>query len=125
MINNNHSFCKQYDGMYKNHFKRIGDLILSLVGLIILSPIYFIISMLLFFTTKGKVLFSQERVGKGNKVFKVLKFKSMNDKKDDQGVLLPNTERMTRVGKFIRATSLDEIPQLINVLKGDMSFIGP
>mgnify|MGYP003146981849 CR=1 FL=1 len=111
--------------MYKRFFKRTGDFIFSLLGLIILLPVYIVLCIVLFVTMNRKVFFTQERVGKNNHTFKVLKFKSMNDKRDTEGELLSNEERMTRIGRFIRATSLDEMPQLINVLKGDMSFIGP
>ena len=96
-----------------------------MIGLVFLSPVFLVISLLLALTMDGKVLFTQSRVGKGNKIFKVFKFKSMNDKRDANGELLANEERLTKLGRFIRSTSLDELPQLFNVIKGDMSFIGP
>jgi lipopolysaccharide/colanic/teichoic acid biosynthesis glycosyltransferase len=101
------------------------DIVFSLIGLTVLSPIFIIVTVLLFFTNKGKPFFFQERPGKDEKIFKLCKFKSMNDKKDAKGVLLPDRERLTSTGKFIRQTSIDELPQLYNVLKGDMSLIGP
>jgi len=111
--------------MYRKFIKRIIDLLASIIGLILISPVYLVISLLLAITMNGKVLFTQSRVGKSNKIFRVFKFKSMNDKRDAKGELLSNEERLTPLGRFIRSTSLDELPQLINVLKGDMSFIGP
>jgi lipopolysaccharide/colanic/teichoic acid biosynthesis glycosyltransferase len=111
--------------MYKNYTKRILDFSLSLTGFIILSPIFLIITLLLCFANNGKPFFFQPRPGKNEKIFKVIKFKTMNDKKDRNGNLLPDAERLTRIGGFIRKTSLDEIPQLINVIKGNMSLIGP
>jgi lipopolysaccharide/colanic/teichoic acid biosynthesis glycosyltransferase len=111
--------------MYKKYFKRLLDIVLSLFGLIILSPVFIIVTVLLFFANKGKPFFFQERPGKGEKIFKVIKFKTMTDKCDAEGLLLPNKDRLTNVGRFIRAASLDELPQLINVLKGDISLIGP
>ena len=111
--------------MYKYFFKRIIDFILSFTGLIILSPVFIIVTILLFFANNGKPFFFQQRPGKNEKIFKIIKFKTMNDRKDENGNLLPDKERLTKTGKFIRKTSLDEIPQLINVIKGDMSLIGP
>lgn len=112
--------------MYRKGFKRCFDFILSLMGLIVISPIFLVVMILLFFYNKGAgAFFTQSRPGKNGKIFKVIKFKSMTDEKDEQGVLLPNEKRITPIGTFIRKTSLDEIPQLINVLKGDMSLIGP
>lgn len=111
--------------MYRNFLKRIIDFILSFIGLIALSPIFFIVLILLMVNNQGKPFFFQRRPGKKGKIFKVIKFKTMNDKKDANGELLPDAERLTKVGIFVRKTSLDEIPQLINVLKGDMSLIGP
>jgi len=111
--------------MYKNFFKRILDFILSFVGFIIISPIFIIVTIILFFANSGRPFFFQERPGKGEEFFRVIKFKSMNDKRDKNGDLLSDKERLTKVGKFIRKTSLDEIPQLLNVVKGDMSLIGP
>ena len=112
--------------MYKNGIKRIIDFVLSLIGLVVLSPVFIIVTILLYFANKGAgVFFTQERPGKEGRIFKVIKFKSMTDERDANGILLSNEERITRVGAFIRSTSLDEIPQLINVLKGDMALIGP
>lgn len=111
--------------MYKNFFKRLIDFTLSLIGLIILSPLFIIVTIALAIANGGKPFFLQPRPGRNEKVFKVIKFKSMNDKKDANGNLLPDALRMTKAGSFVRKTSLDEIPQLINVLKGDMSLIGP
>src|SRR5690554_2282121 len=111
--------------MYKNYFKRIFDFLAALFGLLILSPIFIIVTVALFFANQGKPFFLQERPGKNQRIFKIIKFKSMNDKKDANGNLLPDAERLTPIGAFVRKTSLDEIPQLINVLKGDMSLIGP
>jgi lipopolysaccharide/colanic/teichoic acid biosynthesis glycosyltransferase len=98
---------------------------LSLVGLIILSPVFIVLTLLLFIANRGKPFFTQSRPGRHEKIFKIIKFKTMNDKRDAGGNLLPDSERLTSIGKFVRKTSLDEIPQLINVLKGDMSLIGP
>lgn len=111
--------------MYKNYFKRLFDFLAALIGLICLSPIFIIVTIGLYFANQGKPFFLQERPGLNEKIFKIIKFKTMNDKKDAQGNLLPDAERLTSVGAFVRKTSLDEIPQLINVLKGDMSIIGP
>lgn len=111
--------------MYTLFFKNIFDFIFSLIGLIVFLPIIVIIFILLLFANKGKPLFYQSRPGKNEKVFKIIKFKTMNDKKDASGKLLSDTERLTPIGKFIRKTSLDEVLQLINVIKGDMSFVGP
>ena len=112
--------------MYRSFFKRIIDFTLVLIALIILSPLLFIIIICLYFANEGAgVFFLQMRPGKNGKLFKVIKFKSMNDRTDSNGNLLPNELRITKVGAFIRKTSIDEIPQLINVLKGDMSLVGP
>ena len=111
--------------MYKHFFKRLIDIVLTLVGLIILSPVFIIVMLVLMFNNNGKPFFFQQRIGKKNRLFKVVKFKTMNDKKDKNGNLLPDKDRLTSVGKFVRNTSLDELPQLINVLKGDMSLVGP
>lgn len=111
--------------MYKNFLKPIIDFVLALIGLIILLPIFVIVTVGLFIANQGKPFFIQLRPGKKEKIFKILKFKTMNDKKDRYGELLPDAERLTKIGGFVRKTSLDEIPQLINVLKGDMSLIGP
>lgn len=112
--------------MYKHFFKRFFDLCISLIALVVVSPILLVVAVLLLFFNKGAgVFFLQERPGKNNKIFKVIKFKTMTDERDANGELLPNKERLTPFGKFVRATSLDELPQLINVLKGDMALIGP
>lgn len=112
--------------MYKYLFKRIIDFTLSLLGFIIISPVFLFIWIWLTIANKGAgAFFFQERPGKDEKIFKVIKFKTMNDRKDASGKLLPDAQRLTKVGKFVRSTSLDEIPQLLNVIKGDMSLIGP
>ncbi len=111
--------------MYKGFFKRFFDFAIALTGLIVLSPVFLIVATLLAVANGGKVFFTQERPGRNERIFRVVKFKSMNDKRDMSGNLLPDKDRLTAVGSFIRKTSLDEIPQLINVLKGDMSLVGP
>lgn len=111
--------------MYKFVFKRFMDFIASFFGLLLLSPIFIIVALFLFFANQGKPFFFQERPGLNEKIFKIIKFKTMNDKVDREGNLLPDSSRLTKIGSFVRKTSLDEIPQLINVLKGDMSLIGP
>jgi lipopolysaccharide/colanic/teichoic acid biosynthesis glycosyltransferase len=105
--------------------KRILDLILTCVGLVILSPLYIFISLLVWITIGRPILFHQLRPGLAGKPFDIYKFRSMNDKKDLHGVLLPDAERLTRLGKLLRASSLDELPELINILKGQMSWVGP
>jgi lipopolysaccharide/colanic/teichoic acid biosynthesis glycosyltransferase len=111
--------------MYKFFFKPLLDFILSLLGLIISSPLFLIVFIALLFANKGKVFFLQNRPGKNEEIFKIIKFRTMNDKRDAHGNLLPDVERLTTIGKLVRKTSLDEIPQLINVLLGNMSLIGP
>ncbi|WP_195439664.1 sugar transferase [Parabacteroides goldsteinii] len=112
--------------MYKHFFKRLLDFILSLLALSILGPILLIIIVWLHFANKGAgAFFLQERPGKNDKIFKVIKFKTMTDERDTEGNLLPDADRLTKVGKFVRSSSIDELPQLINVLKGDMALIGP
>lgn len=111
--------------MYKNYFKRLFDFLAAFFGIVLLSPIFIIVMVGLYFANQGKPFFFQARPGKNERIFKIIKFKTMNDKKDAQGNLLPDAERLTPIGAFVRKTSLDEIPQLINVLKGDMSLIGP
>ncbi|MCU7581755.1 sugar transferase [Riemerella anatipestifer] len=111
--------------MYKNFFKRILDFSLALIGFIILFPVFIIVMILLTISSEGKPFFFQKRPGLNERIFSIIKFKTMNDKKDAQGNLLSDAERLTVVGKFVRKTSLDEIPQLLNVIKGDMSLIGP
>ena len=111
--------------MYKNYFKRLFDFTAALVGLLLLSPIFILVTIGLFFANQGKPFFFQTRPGKDEKLFRIVKFKTMNDKKDSEGNLLSDAERLTTIGRFVRKTSLDELPQLLNVLKGDMSLIGP
>ena len=112
--------------MYKYFFKRFLDFWISLIALICISPILLVVTIWLHFANKGAgAFFFQERPGKDEKIFKVIKFKTMTDERDEEGNLLPDELRITKVGKFVRSTSIDELPQLINVLKGDMSFIGP
>lgn len=112
--------------MYRNFFKRLFDFIISLTAIICLSPIFIIVTIWLHFANKGAgVFFFQERPGLNAKLFKIIKYKTMTDQRDENGVLLPDAERVTQVGKFVRSSSLDELPQLFNVLKGDMSLIGP
>jgi len=116
---------KQKTVMYKKYLKRPIDFTLSLIGFILISPIFILVTILLFFANNGKPFFFQQRPGKNEKIFKIIKFKTMNDKKDKEGNLLSDAERLTKIGKFVRKTSLDEIPQLLNVIKGDMSLVGP
>ena len=112
--------------MYKHFFKRFFDFWIALVGLTVISPVLLIVTVWLHFANKGAgAFFLQERPGKNAKIFKVIKFKTMTDERDAEGRLLPDAQRLTKVGKFVRSTSLDELPQLINVLKGDMALIGP
>lgn len=112
--------------MYKHFFKRLFDFIISLIAIICISPILLVVTIWLHFANKGAgAFFFQERPGKNSKIFKVIKFKTMTDEKDANGKLLPDAQRLTKVGKFVRSTSIDELPQLINVLKGDMALIGP
>lgn len=111
--------------MYKIFIKPSFDFFASFFGLIILMPVILMVSVLLFIANDGKPFFFQLRPGKNGKIFNIIKFKTMSDKKDSLGELLSDAERLTKVGKFVRKTSLDEIPQLFNVIKGDMSLIGP
>ena len=111
--------------MYNILFKPLFDFVFSVFGLILLSPLFIFVTIALFFTNNGKPFFFQPRPGKNGKLFKIIKFKTMNDKKDLEGNLLSDGQRLTKIGKFVRKTSIDEIPQLINVVKGDMSIIGP
>jgi len=111
--------------MYKNIIKPIFDFSASLVVLLVFLPLFILITVALYFANSGKPFFFQQRPGKNGKIFKIVKFKTMTDAKDINGNLLPDAERLTTIGTFVRKTSLDEIPQLINVLKGDMSLIGP
>lgn len=112
--------------MYKHFFKRFLDFWISLIALVCISPILLIVAVWLHFANKGAgVFFLQDRPGKDGKIFKVIKFKTMTDERDVAGNFLPDEKRLTKVGKFVRSTSIDELPQLINVLKGDMALIGP
>ena len=112
--------------MYKHFFKRFFDFWISLIALICISPILLVITIWLHFANKGAgAFFFQERPGKDGKIFKVIKYKTMTDERDAEGNLLPDEERLTKVGRFVRSTSIDELPQLVNVLKSDMALIGP
>ncbi|KGO89386.1 sugar transferase [Flavobacterium suncheonense] len=111
--------------MYRNFFKRILDFNVALLLLLLLSPILLFAIIGLFFANSGKPFFVQQRPGQHGKIFTIVKFKTMNDKKDQNGHLLSDAERLTSIGRFVRKTSLDELPQLFNVVKGDMSLIGP
>ena len=112
--------------MYKHFFKRVLDILISLVALLLVGWFLVIVAVWLHFANKGAgAFFFQERPGKDAKIFKVIKFKTMTDERDEEGNLLPDEQRLTKVGRFVRSTSIDELPQLLNVLKGDMSLIGP
>lgn len=112
--------------MYKHFFKRFFDFWISLIALIIISPLLLVITIWLHFANKGAgAFFTQERPGKNGKIFKVIKYKTMTDERDAEGTLLPDAQRLTKVGRFVRSLSIDELPQLFNVLKGDMALIGP
>lgn len=111
--------------MYKNFIKRFLDVLLSFLGLLLLSPVFLAVTIGLFIANDGKPFFVQNRPGKNGMIFKIIKFKTMNDKKNAEGNLLSDSERLTTIGSLVRKTSVDEIPQLINVLLGDMSLIGP
>ena len=111
--------------MYKNFIKPAIDFVLALVGFLFLSPVFVLVTIGLFFANDGKPFFFQLRPGKDGKIFKIIKFKTMTDKKDENGNLLPDADRLTKIGSFVRKTSLDEIPQLLNVIKGDMALVGP
>ena len=111
--------------MYRVFVKRVFDFILALTGLLIISPVFIVFFIALAIANEGKPFFLQKRPGKSGKIFTIIKFKTMNDKTDSEGNLLPDAERLTAVGSFVRKTSIDEIPQLINVLIGDMALIGP
>ena len=122
-VNHNISICLN---MYKFFFKRFFDFWISLTGLIIISPLLLVVTIWLHFANKGTgAFFFQDRPGKDGRIFKVIKFKTMTDERDAEGNLLPDADRITKVGQFVRSTSIDELPQLINVLKGDMALIGP
>ena len=111
--------------MYRNIIKPVLDFLTALIAFIVLSPIFVVVTVGLWFANDGKPFFYQLRPGKGERIFRIIKFKTMNDRCDANGQLLPDAERLTKIGAFVRKTSLDEIPQLLNVLKGDMSVIGP
>ncbi|MDB5120812.1 MAG: Sugar transferase involved in lipopolysaccharide synthesis [Sphingobacteriales bacterium] len=111
--------------MYKLYFKRAFDLIIAITVMMLLLPLFLIVMLVLFIANNGSAFFTQIRPGKDEKLFKILKFKTMNDKVDAEGNYLPDHQRLTAVGKIVRKTSLDELPQLINVINGDMSLIGP
>ncbi|HEY1033132.1 MAG TPA: sugar transferase [Flavipsychrobacter sp.] len=111
--------------MYRNFIKPLFDALIALVILVVLSPVIVLTALLLFIANNGKPFFFQQRPGKHGRIFRIVKFKTMNDKKDAQGNLLPDADRLTIIGKIVRKSSLDELPQLINVLKGDMSLVGP
>ena len=111
--------------MYKTHLKRFIDFFAALAGIVIIIPVLAIVSLLLLFANKGTPFFVQPRPSKNNRIFKLVKFKTMNDRCDTSGKLLPDKDRLTKAGRLVRSTSLDELPQLLNVLKGDMSLIGP
>lgn len=111
--------------IYRKYIKRILDILLAFTGLILTSPLLLVVMLGLAFANKGKIFFTQRRPGKNARIFKVIKFKTMTDARDAYGQLLPDADRLTKIGKFVRSTSIDELPQLINVLKGDMSLIGP
>ena len=115
-----------YSLMYKYVLKRVIDFILVLIILVVVGPILLLITIWLHFANKGAgAFFTQERPGKDGKIFRVIKFKTMTDERDTDGNLLPDAQRLTKVGRFVRSTSIDELPQLLNVLKGDMALIGP
>lgn len=111
--------------MYQSFIKPILDRLCAAIALLLLSPVFFLVTLALTIANQGKPFFFQKRPGKNERIFSIIKFKTMNDKKDSHGNLLPDKIRLTKVGKFVRKTSLDELPQLFNVLKGDMSLVGP
>lgn len=111
--------------MYKRYIKRFLDFILSLLAIVVLSPIYLVVAILVKTKLGSPVLFTQDRPGKDEKIFKMYKFRTMTDQRDEEGNLLPDDIRLTKFGKLLRSTSLDELPELFNILKGDMSIVGP
>ena len=111
--------------MYRYFFKRFFDFVLSLIAIIILSPVYIIVAILVRVKLGSPVIFTQERPGKDEKIFKMYKFRTMTDERDENGELLPDIQRLTKFGRFLRNSSLDELPELFNILKGDMSIVGP
>ncbi|WP_029179744.1 sugar transferase [Streptococcus suis] len=112
-------------GLYQKYFKRLLDIILSVIAIILLFPIILLVSLFVYFKLGTPILFKQERPGKNEKIFKMYKFRTMTDEKDENGQLLPDSVRLTAFGKWLRSTSLDELPELFNILKGDMSIVGP
>jgi len=116
---------KRYRGIYRNYLKRPLDFILSLTGIIVLSPLLIIITILVRIKLGSPVIFRQKRPGLNEKIFTLYKFRTMTDERDESGELLPDEVRLTKFGKFLRSTSLDELPELFNILKGDMSLVGP
>ncbi len=118
-------FKKKKCGIYERYIKRFLDFTLSLIALILLSPILLVFTVVGIIKMKGNPFFYQQRPGKNEKIFKLIKFRTMTNKKDKQGNLLPDEQRLTSYGRFLRSTSIDELPELINILKGDMSIIGP
>lgn len=111
--------------LYRNFIKHLIDRVIAFIGLLVLSPIFLIVCIGLIIANRGSVFFLQKRPGRNSRIFHVIKFKTMNDRRDSNGELLSDAERLTKLGMFIRKTSLDEIPQLLNVIKGDMSLVGP
>lgn len=111
--------------MYAKYIKRLLDIVLSLIAIIVLSPVYLIVAIVVRIQMGSSVLFSQDRIGKDEKVFKLYKFRSMTNEKDENGKLLPEDKRLTKFGLTLRSTSLDELPELFSILKGDMSIVGP
>ena len=117
--------CKRKKGIYERYFKRPMDFVLSLLGIIVLSPLMLIIALLVRFKLGRPVIFKQERPGWNERIFTLYKFRTMTDEKGENGELLPDELRLTKFGKFLRSTSLDELPELFNILKGEMSIVGP
>ena len=113
------------NGFYARYIKRILDIVLSLTGMVVLCPVYLVVAILVRIKLGSPVIFCQERPGKDEKIFKLYKFRSMTDEKDENGELLPDSVRLTKFGRVLRSTSLDELPELYNILKGDMSLVGP
>lgn len=112
-------------GIYRRFIKRPMDILLSLIAIIILSPVFLVVAMLVKFKLGSPVIFKQDRPGLNEKIFTMYKFRTMTDERDEHGELLPDAERLTKFGKFLRSTSLDELPELFNIFKGDMSIVGP
>lgn len=111
--------------MYRSVLKFFIDWVLAVMGFVVFLPLFTIICLLLAFANRGRIFFLQQRPGKNRRIFKIIKFRTMNNRKDKNGLLLPDKDRLTKIGSFVRRTSLDEIPQLLNVIKGDMSLVGP